>query len=58
MRASEIRTVDLEATEDGILEVLELSDWTDFGEDNMRVYRLWIDEKFYRDVNVTVGEVA
>ena len=58
MRASEVRTVEIEGTDDGIMEVLEITNWTDFGEETCKVYRLWLDESYYRDMRVTVGEVA
>ena len=57
MRASEIRTVELKGTENGIEEVIEITNWTDFGEETCKVYRLWLTESYYRDVHVTVGEV-
>ena len=58
MRATEIKCVELEGTEDGILEILEITNWSDFGEERARVYRLWIDERYYRDMNVSIEEVA
>jgi hypothetical protein len=58
MTASEVRTLELEGTADGIMEVLEFTNWNDFGEDRSRKYRLWIDERWYRDVNVSVEEVC